>query len=259
MPYPRGGAWFDGHPGPDNRDHVVEYDPNTSEIANIFRELVGAFRKAKLLSDGAVADDDDHLVDSLLHGEFRSLTIDARVRNLIEFGRVVHAEMHAIAEAARIGGSVDQGTLFCTTFPCHICARHIIAAGIREVVFIEPYPKSLTKQLYEREISTDEQKGTLPDPVIFRPFQGVAPILYQRVFSFRPRKNKDGSVVRFNRAGAVPSGAVYGVSNLLLEQTVSAWLDGAKASARVQFAGSEQPEESGHEEGGSSATSVKEL
>src|SRR5690606_2804772 len=39
VPYPGGGAWYEGRAGADNRDHVVEYDPNSSEIANIFREL----------------------------------------------------------------------------------------------------------------------------------------------------------------------------------------------------------------------------
>lgn len=97
VPYPGGGAWYEGRAGADNRDHKVEYDPNSAEISNIFRELVNAFRKANLLSSDAGAQDDDALVEGLLHGQWRSLTVDARVRNLIEFGRVVHAEMHALA------------------------------------------------------------------------------------------------------------------------------------------------------------------
>ncbi|WP_293880236.1 anti-phage dCTP deaminase [Sphingomonas sp.] len=225
VPYPAGGVWHEGRNGPDNRDHVVEFDPNTAEISNIFHELVESFRKAGILSDEASGKELSELVEQLLHGQWRELTIDARVRNLIEFGRVVHAEMHAISEAARVGRAVANSTLYCTTFPCHVCARHIIAAGIRSVVFIEPYPKSLTKTLYCREISTDDQIGTLPSAVQFRPFQGVSPTLYQRVFSMRPRKGKFGAVAKFNRTRAMPVGGVQGVSNFLLEKFYNARLD----------------------------------
>lgn len=229
VPYPQGGTWYEGRKGPDNRDHIVEFDPNASEVANIFRELVGAFKKAEILSDEAAGLNLDALVEGLLHGKWKHLTIDARVRNLIEFGRVVHAEMNAISEAARAGRSVACSTLYCTTFPCHICARHIISAGVSTVVFIEPYPKSLTKSLYSREISTDDQRGLLPRPVVFKPFQGISPTLYQRVFSMRPRKGKFGAVVRFNRDKALPVGAIQGVGQLLVEKYYHARLDEIKA------------------------------
>lgn len=214
VPYPGGGMWFEGREGSDNRDYLVEFDPNSSEISNIFLELVGALKKIGILDSEIAKRTDESIVEDLLHGEWKPYTIDARVRNLIEFGRVVHAEMHALSEAARLGRSTHGATLYCTTFPCHICARHIIASGISSVVFIEPYPKSLTKKLYSKEITTDDQRGAIDGSVVFRPFQGVSPVLYQRVFSFRTRKNKLGTIAKFNRTGAVPVGAVFGVTNL---------------------------------------------
>lgn len=59
-----------------------------------------------------------------------------------------HAEMAALMSCARSGGSPVDGTLYCTTFRCHNCAKHIVAAGIRSVVYVEPYPKSKAKDLY---------------------------------------------------------------------------------------------------------------
>src|SRR3974377_740241 len=54
--------------------------------------------------------------------------------NLIEFSRAVHAEMEAIISVARTGkAGLMGGTIFSTTFPCHNCARHIVAAGIKRV------------------------------------------------------------------------------------------------------------------------------
>lgn len=225
VPYPGGGMYYEGREGQDNRDHIVEFDPNSAEINNIFTELVAAFRSGNLLSDTVMKKDDEEIVTDLLHGDLKSYTVDARVRNLIEFGRVVHAEMHALSDAARLGRSVANARLFSTTFPCHICARHIIAAGIREVIFIEPYPKSLTKTLYEREISTDDKQGDLKEAVTFRPFQGVSPLLYQRAFAYRPRKDRAGVIVHLNRKAAIPVGASFVVSNPQLEENLSAKVD----------------------------------
>jgi len=65
--------------------------------------------------------------------EFLMKVRKSRVKGLIEFSRAVHAEMAAIVSAARDGlGQVRGATLFTTTFPCHNCARHIVAAGIRK-------------------------------------------------------------------------------------------------------------------------------
>jgi cytidine deaminase len=72
-----------------------------------------------------------------------------RADGLLEVGRIVHAEMSAITEAARRGLAVRNARLYCTTFPCHMCTRHVIASGIDHVIYIEPYPKSLAKQLYK--------------------------------------------------------------------------------------------------------------
>ena len=63
------------------------------------------------------------------------------ISDLTEFGRVVHAEMEAILSCGRNGIPTKDSTLYCTTFPCHNCAKHIVASGIKRVVYVEPYPK----------------------------------------------------------------------------------------------------------------------
>lgn len=47
-----------------------------------------------------------------------------------------HAEQNAIAQAARVGISVDGATMYVTDLPCGICAKLIVNAGIQKVVFI---------------------------------------------------------------------------------------------------------------------------
>lgn len=55
--------------------------------------------------------------------------------------RTVHAEQNAIAVAAKNGISTEGGTLYSTVQPCFLCAKSIVAAGIRRVVFVEEYRK----------------------------------------------------------------------------------------------------------------------
>lgn len=92
---------------------------------------------------------------------------ETRAGSIIEYSRAIHAEMEAILGLARHQGVSSSGcTLYTTTYPCHNCARHIIAAGISRVVYIEPYEKSLAMELHDDAISTSpSEKGkTVFDP-----------------------------------------------------------------------------------------------
>jgi len=53
--------------------------------------------------------------------------------------RTIHAEQNAICEAARMGISLNGGTLYCKMTPCYTCAKMIINAGIKRIVCIEDY------------------------------------------------------------------------------------------------------------------------
>ena len=80
----------------------------------------------------------------------RDVIQKSEVKNLIEFSRAVHAEMEAILSVARgAKPGLVGSTLYCTTFPCHSCARLIVASGIHKVVYIEAYIKSLAIDLHE--------------------------------------------------------------------------------------------------------------
>jgi dCMP deaminase len=57
--------------------------------------------------------------------------------------RTIHAEQNAIAVASKNGISTDGGTLFSTVEPCYSCAKMIIAAGIKRVVYVEEYRKEV--------------------------------------------------------------------------------------------------------------------
>ncbi len=59
----------------------------------------------------------------------------------------VHAEQNAIIQAARLGVVLEGATLYCTHQPCVICAKMIINAGIKRVVYNVGYPDEFARQL----------------------------------------------------------------------------------------------------------------
>jgi hypothetical protein len=127
--------------------------------------------------------------------------------DITEFGRSVHAEMEAVLACARTGRSVRGATLYTTTFPCHNCCRHVVAAGIERVVYIEPYATSKAPILHGDAISIDE---TVADKLPFVPFIGIGPRRYFDLFSLKlstgyPIERKENGVLKdWRRAEAPP-------------------------------------------------------
>jgi deoxycytidylate deaminase len=151
----------------------------------------------------------DRIVQEL-GGGVDALTVRSSLKaagffDITEFGRSVHAEMEALLACARSGRSARGAILHTTTFPCHNCTRHIIAAGINKVIYIEPYAKSRASALHPDEISVDREEV---DKVPFLPFVGVGPRRYFDLFSLTlstgypiERKN-DGKLIPWSRSTA---------------------------------------------------------
>jgi cytidine deaminase len=213
VPKAFGGAYWDSET-PDFRDVRIGYDPNAAEIRDVVRDLLQRLSDEKLLSRKALQlGDVPMMVDKLTARD--GILKDSSILDLTEYGRVVHAEMHAICEAARLGRSIKGTTLYCTTFPCHNCTKHILAAGIRRVIYIEPYPKSLAKVLHAHEI---EVEGDSMDRVEFKPFLGISPSLYRDIFQKARRKRPDGSARRWYQDEERPMIDITYPSYLRLEQ-----------------------------------------
>lgn len=67
-----------------------------------------------------------------------------------------HAEQNAICQAAKFGISTNGATIYVTHKPCSICARLIINAGIKRVVFAADYPDPLTDFMFRETGVTTE-------------------------------------------------------------------------------------------------------
>lgn len=216
VPKAFGGTYWDDD-SVDYRDIKLEFDPNERQKREIVRDILGRLDDAGLLikpdidhQSGTVYKSVDDLAEKIISKptKTRSSTTndkiigclrDAFVMDLTEYGRVVHAEMVAICDAARLGRSIKGSTLFCTTFPCHNCAKHILASGIKKVVYIEPYPKSKAQELHDNEVELDKLSNT---KVSFLPFTGISPRRYRNLFEKGRRKDDKGKAIEWQNLSA---------------------------------------------------------
>lgn len=192
VPFREGGLYWPGQ-SPDTRDQALGQDRGAELRAGVLVELLerlppewfSAEMKTKSMHARA-----EEILPSLKGTKFL---------NIGEFGRTVHAEMAALMDAARRGVSVNGQTIYVTTFPCHNCAKHIIAAGIRKVVYLEPYPKSRAGFLHGEEMILDPVDENYDKrKVAFTPFSGVAPRQYQQLFSMALRGGPKASQNEWN-------------------------------------------------------------
>jgi deoxycytidylate deaminase len=199
VPKAFGGTYWDGEE-PDFRDVKLGYDPNDILKKEVVRDLLERLSKGGMLSDQALAiGPAAQIVDALLKKpgkgdpEGHGCLAEAAITDLTEYGRVVHAEMGAICDAARLGRAVRGSVLYCTTFPCHNCTKHLLAAGIAQVVYVEPYPKSKAKELHENEVELERLSS---ERVSFMPFIGISPFRYRDIFE-KGRRKTNGSAIKW--------------------------------------------------------------
>lgn len=77
----------------------------------------------------------------------------------------VHAEQNAIIQAAKLGSSIEGATLYCTHQPCVLCAKMIVNAGIKRVVYEEGYPDDFAREIFREggrraRANANQREGT---------------------------------------------------------------------------------------------------
>lgn len=169
------------------RDYMLGYDSNKIEQKKLI---------SNILTSLEIEENEDNIKQIK----------NAGIGDLTEYGRVVHSEMEALLMCSRNNISCRNANMYVTTFPCHNCAKHIIAAGIKKVIYIEPYPKSKALEFYKNEISEDSNDT---NKVCFVPFVGVGPHRFIDLFSTsstqwykRVRKDKEGNKILWNKENA---------------------------------------------------------
>ena len=177
-----GGGQYSAESVPDRREFVMGIDSSDEARQLLAGQIEQSLREAGLLSHPETSTD---AIQKALRG--------THIRYLTEFGRALHAESSSLLDAARRGVGVHGATMYVTTFPCHQCTRQVIASGLKRLVYIYPYPKSLAARFHGDAIYVDGEgpAGKVP----FQPFLGVAPRRYLDAFTMTRRKGDDGRAV----------------------------------------------------------------
>lgn len=205
-----GGGVYHDLGQPDGRDFAQTrpVDSNTEWRRRVARELLRRLSEAPDASDPKSTpwlDDsrvrkmgEEIVVEEDDLNDFLRYVDNTRFSDLIEFGRAVHAEMDALLCAARNGVTLRGCTLVCTTFPCHNCTRHLIAAGVRRVMYLYPYAKSLAQELHSDAIAFDPVDPAVvsANKLIMAQFVGVTPRGFAQYFDFSRVKRKDDETGR---------------------------------------------------------------
>ncbi|WP_246686298.1 deaminase, partial [Methylobacterium sp. WL8] len=189
VPKANGGTYWSSD-ADDARDYTLEGDENERIKRAILADTVRRLALSGFISDQSQVDE---LVSKVIAESSKkdSPLKGSQLMDLLEFGRIIHAEMSAISDAARLGIPIKGSILYCTTFPCHMCSKHIVAAGIGRVLYIEPYPKSYAEQLQQDSlyVGTGANKT---QKVQFSPFIGISPLRFRDLFERGKRKDDKG-------------------------------------------------------------------
>jgi deoxycytidylate deaminase len=172
----------------DGRDYTRNGDANKAALSEIIDDLI-------------------EILDLENTNEIKGKLKKSKLNDITEYGRIVHAEMEAILSCGRSNNSTVETALYCTTFPCHNCAKHIIAAGIKRVIYVEPYSKSRATDFHSDSVTFS---GTKDGYISFEPFVGVGPRSFLNLFSMKlgngydlKRKDKEGKVLDWRKESAI--------------------------------------------------------
>ena len=196
VPKPGGGLYWPGDKG-DSRDFKRGNDSNYEVKIQIISDLIQRLKSGKVISPALSRKSEKTILKELLPILKKSDFMD-----IGEYGRTVHAEMAALINASYRGISVKGAYLYSTTFPCHNCTKHIIAAGIEKVIYIEPYPKSKTSYLHDDAVEIDGCREQ--NKICFKPFVGISPRSYLKSFTKLKRKNESGEAIIWANLNAKP-------------------------------------------------------
>jgi len=157
------------------RDGVVETSGERPSLDEYFMEIAQVASKRSTClrrRNGAVLVKDKHIISTGYNGAPSGLPHCKEVGCLRDKNRVpsgerhelcrgAHAEANAIVQAALHGASTEGSTMYSTHQPCSFCAKLIINAKIREVVYLSPYPDKLALELL-RSAGVELRKLRMP-------------------------------------------------------------------------------------------------
>lgn len=124
---------------------------------NIFREIFSEDDFVQYTTSDSICFKDvlsekkirEKLSRTKLSGSDKNAALQVLNIKRLEYCRSLHAEENALLQVASRGGmGVNEGEIYTTTFPCELCAKKIYQSGIKRIYFTEPYPNSISENVF---------------------------------------------------------------------------------------------------------------
>ncbi|MDR1983724.1 MAG: dCMP deaminase family protein [Prevotellaceae bacterium] len=129
-----------------NSEKILKFDRRYLEMAAVWAK--NSYCKRRQV--GAILVKDNMIISDGFNGTPSGFENICEDENNITKPYVLHAEANAITKVARSNNSSDGSTLYITSSPCVECAKLIIQAGIKRVVFSDSYRISDGIELLKR-------------------------------------------------------------------------------------------------------------
>ena len=125
-----------------------------------FKEILLATKKrsaCERLQVGCLLVKDNRIISQGYNGFLPGCPHESIVRNNHEQA-TVHAEQNALCDCAKRGVSCDGSTAYITHYPCIICARLLLASGIKKIKYLEDYKNDELVKVFTDELNVSVEK-----------------------------------------------------------------------------------------------------
>ena len=109
------------------------------------------------LQVGCILVKDNRIISQGYNGHLPGAPHTSMVRNNHEQA-TVHAEQNAICDCAKRGVSCKEATAYVTHYPCIICTRLLLAAGIKEIKYLEDYKNDELVEVFTNQLNVSVLK-----------------------------------------------------------------------------------------------------
>jgi dCMP deaminase len=140
-------------------DNLEDYDSRPS-WDDYFKELVIITAKrspCKRLQVGCILVNNNRVISQGYNGFLPGANHISVVRNNHEQS-TVHAEQNAIADCAKRGVSCNNSIAYITHYPCIHCCKMLLAAGIKEIKYINDYHNDELNIIYLEQLNVPINK-----------------------------------------------------------------------------------------------------
>ena len=122
---------------------------NQRELDEVYMNMaheLSKLSKAERKKVGSIIVKDTQIISEGYNGTPKGFNNDCEYYDYVDEihtkPEVLHAESNAITKLARSTNSSSESTVYVTLAPCYDCAKLIIQAGIKRVVYKEEYPSN---------------------------------------------------------------------------------------------------------------------